>query len=82
MYWNDDFPDKPRCEVGLIETWDVLKFVPMIIPASGSARLIETWDVLKFDSMYTGNEVSERLIETWDVMKSPPRFPDNQFCVD
>ena len=54
--------------LGLIETWDVLKWVSNIYGLHEAGWLIETWDVLK--SVQTGmNEWEGRLIETWDVLK-------------
>ena len=59
--------------VGLIETWDVLKFCDHQ-RKNGGDWLIETWDVLKFPPSDCIRRNFDRLIETWDVLKWTERI--------
>ena len=56
-------------DLGLIETWDVLKFSFMFLSFLSRNWLIETWDVLKSPSSTDSVLKSPWLIETWDVLK-------------
>ena len=56
-------------ESGLIETWDVLKFLQIPFLFFVPDRLIETWDVLKLVFIFLSLFALSRLIETWDVLK-------------
>ncbi len=55
-------------QLGLIETWDVLKLFMVGFLLKKVYRLIETWDVLKPPVLKLVLE-DWRLIETWDVLK-------------
>ena len=55
--------------VGLIETWDVLKYKPLFCVSPVPFRLIETWDVLKWWYQLQSDDIERWLIETWDVLK-------------
>ena len=54
---------------GLIETWDVLKLICVLMVLLLCIGLIETWDVLKYFLLSRLCCRMERLIETWDVLK-------------
>ena len=60
---------------GLIETWDVLKYVFAILCQLYPVWLIETWDVLKCASERFSRRGPHRLIETWDVLKCYRMWP-------
>ena len=50
MYWNYNYMIvKLSDRLGLIETWDVLKFDKYFLQNAKDDRLIETWDVLKYE---------------------------------
>ena len=53
MYWNMLGIHFVWLVMGLIETWDVLKFAVRFSAPLIPLRLIETWDVLKSSSWRT-----------------------------
>ena len=69
MYWNSVLVVPAPFGYGLIETWDVLKYVFAILCQLYPVWLIETWDVLKSPSSTDSVLKSPWLIETWDVLK-------------
>ena len=55
--------------IGLITTWDVLKWVRKGEKEKIKKRLITTWDVLKLFQNFHAIIISYSLITTWDVLK-------------
>ena len=69
MYWNDEQLADVKNKLGLIETWDVLKWMRYRPIRAQSIGLIETWDVLKWQVHPKWSGQQAWLIETWDVLK-------------
>ena len=68
MYWNGVYHSRTAENLGLIETWDVLKFESFCSVPTNSAinRNLRCIEILEAGQ---GIQDGARLIETWDVLK-------------